>query len=191
MVRRSWCKRKVDGTLGWTGHLWITLFFLYYFRKYKMSFFIFLKMIVSSFLLKTSFEKMSLFVSLILYGHSGKHCRSPLLRRDRSRCNSYFSRSGSLLSRPIPSPSILTSISCSLNCYLVEKMTGSLQWGVIYENERFNIVLIKRDPNLNKSRYLVNSYLNVLYDQISRVYKSDRIFIQDNVLIHTVKKVKK
>ena len=38
MVRRSWCKRKVDGTLVWTGRLWITLN-LIVFKQYKYLYF--------------------------------------------------------------------------------------------------------------------------------------------------------
>ena len=78
-----------------------------------------------------------------------------------------------------------------IESYKKGKDINVMIWDVIYENGRFNIVFMKRDLDLNKSRYLVNSYLNVLYNQISQVYKSGRIFIQDNVSIYTVKKVKK
>ena len=50
---------------------------------------------------------------------------------------------------------------------------------------------MERDPDSNKSGYSSNSYLVVLRDQIPRVYEPGRIFMQDNVSIHTAKKVKK
>ena len=75
--------------------------------------------------------------------------------------------------------------------YKKDKDINIMIWDTIYENERSDIVLMKRDPNSNKSGYSFNSYLVVLRDQISQVYESSRIFIQDNVLIYTIKKVKK
>ena len=61
--------------------------------------------------------------------------------------------------------------------YKKDKDINVMIWDIIYGNERSDIVFMKRDPDSNKSRYSVNSYLNVLYDQISRVYKSGRIFM--------------
>ena len=78
-----------------------------------------------------------------------------------------------------------------INSYKKDKDINVMIWDVIYGNERSDIVLMKRDPNSNKSEYLFNSYLVVLYDQIPRIYEPNRIFIQNNVLIYTVKKVKK
>ena len=78
-----------------------------------------------------------------------------------------------------------------IDSYKKDKDINVMIWDVIYKNGRSNIVLIKRDSDLNKSGYLSNSYLVVLRNQIFRIYESGQIFIQDNVLIHIVKKVKK
>ena len=64
-----------------------------------------------------------------------------------------------------------------IESYKKDKDINVMIWDVIYKNERFNIVFMKRNSDLNKLEYLINSYLNVLRDQIFRVYKSDRIFI--------------
>ena len=54
-----------------------------------------------------------------------------------------------------------------INSYKKGKDINVMIWDVIYGNGRSDIVLMKRDPNLNKSGYLFNSYLVVFYDQIS------------------------
>ena len=61
--------------------------------------------------------------------------------------------------------------------YKKDKDINVMIWGIIHENGRSDIVFMERDPDLNKSGYLVNSYLNVLYDQIPRMYEPGRIFI--------------
>ena len=94
-----------------------------------MSFLVLLKMVMSFFSFETSSRKMFLFVNLILRNHSGEHCRSPLWYKDRPKCNSRFLESGFPSSHLILSPNVLADISCSLNCYLVEMTTGSLQEG--------------------------------------------------------------
>ena len=88
----------------------------------------FSNLIVSSFLLETSSEKMSSFVNLILRGHSGGRCHSLPRCRDRPMCNSRFLGSGSLLPRPIPSLNVLIDISCLLNYYLIKRTINSLHY---------------------------------------------------------------
>ena len=51
-----------------------------------------------------------------------------------------------------------------IDSYKKDKDINVIIWDVIYENGHSNIVLMKRDPDLNKSGYLFNSYLVVLYD---------------------------
>ena len=64
-----------------------------------------------------------------------------------------------------------------IESYKKDKDINVIIWNVIHENGRSNIVFMECGPDLNKSEYSVNFYLNVLCDQISRVYKPDRIFI--------------
>ena len=96
-------------------------------RKYKMFLSDLPKLTMSSFFFWTSSRKMSLFVSLILRSHFGRHCRNPLRYRDHPKYNSHFSGLSFPSSHPTSSSSVLTDINCSLNCYLVEMLTGSLQ----------------------------------------------------------------
>ena len=86
------------------------------------------KLIVSSFSFRIFFREMSLFVSLILRDHSGRHCRNLLRYRGRPKYNSHFSKSGFPPSHLTLFFSILTNISCSLNCYLIEITTSSLYY---------------------------------------------------------------
>ena len=51
-----------------------------------------------------------------------------------------------------------------IDSYKKDKDISIMIWDVIYGNEHSNIVLMKRDPDSNKSGYLSNSYLVVLYD---------------------------
>ena len=53
-----------------------------------------------------------------------------------------------------------------IDSYKKDEDINIIIWDVIYKNGRSNIVLIKRDFNLNKLRYLFNSYLVVFYDQM-------------------------
>ena len=51
-----------------------------------------------------------------------------------------------------------------IDSYKKDKDINVMIWDTIYENGRSNIVLMKRDSNLNKLGYSFNSYLVVLYD---------------------------
>ena len=48
-----------------------------------------------------------------------------------------------------------------------------------------------RDPDSEKSGYTANSYLTILNDQLPRTCQPGMTFMQDNVPIHTTKKIKK
>ena len=104
----------------------------YCFRKYEMSLFVSFESDDVFFPSWDIFWKMSLFVNPILRDHSGKRCHNPLWCRDRPMYNSRFLRLGSLLSRLIPSLNLLISISCLLNCYLVEKIMNSLYYSLLF-----------------------------------------------------------
>jgi hypothetical protein len=41
-------------------------------------------------------------------------------------------------------------------------------WSAIHRDKRSDVVIIERDPNLEKSGYTSNSYLTVLSEQIPR-----------------------
>jgi hypothetical protein len=51
--------------------------------------------------------------------------------------------------------------------------------------------IIKRDKEFKGDRYSFNFYLKVLKEEILKCFKLDRIFIQNNTFIYTVKKIKK
>ena len=100
---------------------------------------VFPDLVMFSFLLRSSLEQTSPFVSLIPRGHSEGCCHNPQLYRDRPKCNSHFRGSSSLPPRPISSLNVLTGINYLLNCYLVEKLIGSphyppLQFGFLDRN---------------------------------------------------------
>ena len=96
---------------------------------------VFPDLVMFSFLFGSSLRQTSPFVSLIPRGYFKGCCHNPQLCRDRLKCNSHFRGSSSPSPRPIPSLNVLTSISCLLNCYLVEKLIDSLQ---IFEVTRVN-----------------------------------------------------
>ena len=56
---------------------------------------------------------------------------------------------------------------------------------------RSNLYALKRDFASKKMSYFVESYIRVLDDNLLEIYESDLIFMQDNVLIHTARKVRK
>ena len=60
-------------------------------------------------------------------------------------------------------------------------------WG---NRERSDLLILERDFESKKHRYSANSYLALLKDLIIPNYTDDLIFIQDNALIYTAKKVK-
>jgi transposase len=52
------------------------------------------------------------------------------------------------------------------------------------------LVIMNRDITALRGGYSVNSYLNVLEEQLPICFEPGRMFIQDNNRIHTAKKVK-
>ena len=64
-------------------------------------------------------------------------------------------------------------------------------WGAIWLDGRSDLVIMERDDESKRGGYTANSYLKVLEEEISKCFEPDMIFIQDNVSIHTAKKVKK
>ena len=50
-------------------------------------------------------------------------------------------------------------------------------WDTIYGGGRSDVVLLERDLDLEKSGYIVNSYLLILSDQQPRIYQPGRKFI--------------
>ena len=50
---------------------------------------------------------------------------------------------------------------------------------------------MERDDASKRGGYIVNLYFKVLEKEMSKCFKPDKIFIQNNVSIYTVKKIKK
>ena len=67
-------------------------------------------------------------------------------------------------------------------------MVSTAFWG---NGQRSDLLILERDFESKKHRYSANSYLALLEDLIVPNYTNDLIFIQDNTLIHTTRKVKK
>ena len=64
-------------------------------------------------------------------------------------------------------------------------------WVYFWDTMRSNLYVLKRDFVSKKMNYFVESYIRVLDDNLLEIYESDLIFMQDNVLIHTARKVRK
>jgi len=60
-------------------------------------------------------------------------------------------------------------------------------WGY---GERSDLLILERDFDSKKNRYSANSYLALLEELVVPNYTDGLIFIQDNILIYTAKKVK-
>jgi hypothetical protein len=48
---------------------------------------------------------------------------------------------------------------------------------------------MKRDEELKRREYSANLYFKVFKEEMLKCFKSDKIFMQDNVSIHTAKKI--
>jgi hypothetical protein len=48
---------------------------------------------------------------------------------------------------------------------------------------------MERDEELKGRGYSANSYLKILKEEMLKCFEPDRVFMQDNVSIHTAKKV--
>ena len=62
--------------------------------------------------------------------------------------------------------------------------------GAIQKGGRSDLMIMTRDKEANQKGYSVNSYLDVLNDQMEVCFKPGRTFMHDNASIHTAKKVK-
>jgi hypothetical protein len=63
-------------------------------------------------------------------------------------------------------------------------------WTAIWGESRSDLIRLERDFVSKKHGYSARSYLNVLKEILPTNYDPDLIFMQDNVRIHTAKKVK-
>ena len=64
-------------------------------------------------------------------------------------------------------------------------------WGAFWRRERLDLYKLARDFEAKKMGYSANSYLELLNDNLLGIWEPGLIFMQDNALIHTAKKVKK
>ena len=67
-------------------------------------------------------------------------------------------------------------------------MVSAAFWG---DGQRSDLLILERDFESKKHGYSANSYLALLEDLVVLNYTDDLIFIQDNTLIYTTRKVKK
>ena len=63
--------------------------------------------------------------------------------------------------------------------------------GGFWRRERSDLYKLARDFEAKKMGYSANSYLELLNDNLLGIWEPSLIFMQDNALIHTAKKVKK
>jgi transposase len=63
-------------------------------------------------------------------------------------------------------------------------------WGAIWVGGRSDLYIIDRDLTSKKGGYSSKSYIEVLENQLPTIYQPGMRFMQDNVGIHTAKKVK-
>lgn len=64
-----------------------------------------------------------------------------------------------------------------------------MMWGCIYVGGRSDLVVMERGSDSRRNGFTQNSYLKVLKDYFLPLYDEMRDFQQDNVRIHTVKRV--
>jgi len=69
-------------------------------------------------------------------------------------------------------------------------MVWAAIWWKYGKVHKSDLVILGRDWESKKMGYTANSYLDVLDDQLPRIYEPGLIFMQDNAPIHTAKKVK-
>jgi hypothetical protein len=62
-------------------------------------------------------------------------------------------------------------------------------WGAIWVGGRSDIVFMERDPKSPRKGYSGWSYLQVLKEQIPRIYQPGMTWQQDNAPIHTCEEV--
>jgi len=65
-------------------------------------------------------------------------------------------------------------------------MVSAAFWG---DGERSDLLILERDFESKKNGYSANSYLALLEDLVLLNYTNDLIFMQDNALIYTARKV--
>ena len=51
-----------------------------------------------------------------------------------------------------------------IQLYKKDKDINVIIWDTIYKDDRSDVIIINRDPDLEKSEYIVNSYLTILND---------------------------
>ena len=63
-------------------------------------------------------------------------------------------------------------------------------WAAFWGGGVSDLYLLGRDFKAKKMGYSANSYIDVLEQNLIDFYESGQIFMQDNALIHTTKKVR-
>ena len=68
---------------------------------------------------------------------------------------------------------------------------GLEKWWKDGKAHKSELYILERDWESKKHGYTVRSYIDVLEDQLPRIWEPDQIFMQDNAPIYTANKVKK
>lgn len=63
-------------------------------------------------------------------------------------------------------------------------------WGAIYDNQKSDLMVMRRDITSKKQGYTAESYLNVISYAIPQIWKPDMLYQQDGASIHMANKTK-
>lgn len=78
-----------------------------------------------------------------------------------------------------------------ISTYNKGKQLSIMVWAAFsVESGRSDLVVMARDPESRRGGYSTNSYLQVLDDQLPRLWQPGLIFMQDNAPIHTAHRVR-
>ena len=64
-------------------------------------------------------------------------------------------------------------------------------WGAIWLGGRLDLVVMRRDENSERGGYSAVSYLELLQDEIPRIWQPGMTYMQDNASIHTARIIKR
>ena len=70
-----------------------------------------------------------------------------------------------------------------------DKNVSVMIWTAFWGAEQSDIYGLKQDFETKKQGYTVNSYIQILKDNLLEIWESGLIFMHDNALIHTARKV--
>lgn len=78
-----------------------------------------------------------------------------------------------------------------IQLYKKDKNVNIIIWVYFWNLQRSNLYVLTRDVMIKRDDYFTTFYFQVLDDNMLEIYELNLIFMQNNVFIHTIKKVKK